>query len=328
MFRNEYMLNRISNREVIKYILVILAGLLSVSSGHANMNGDSKQSKVIMAVGIAANVTAAVVYTTECIDGDAMACAGAATTAAQALANVGTRSGASSAYNATGCLTADCLGLSFPDINIPNPNVNTGYEGANPFGDLPGPAQDILRDDIRQAEIIRDQLQEQGYSIDRNGKVKTPSGRTIDPKSLSSASSAAEAGIGASEYSDFLALSEKAQAAAKKRADQLKNLLDTDINGDGGGGGGGKGAAVASNGNRNNDFWKKFLLDKKAKAKDAGIEGLSKEFNGEPIGVAGDNIFEMITRRYDAKETQGTFVEGPAGSRVPASASRWYIKNK
>ena len=41
----------------------------------------------------------------------------------------------------------------------------------------------------------------------------------------------------------------------------------------------------------------------------ASVAGLSKNLNGEPIGVAGDNIFSMIKRRYQLKESQDSFIE-------------------
>lgn len=42
----------------------------------------------------------------------------------------------------------------------------------------------------------------------------------------------------------------------------------------------------------------------------ASAEGLVKDFNGEMIGVAGDDIFKMMNRRYNLKATQDTFI-GP-----------------
>lgn len=37
--------------------------------------------------------------------------------------------------------------------------------------------------------------------------------------------------------------------------------------------------------------------------------GLTKNFNGEPIGVAADSIFAMMTRRYKLKEKQNSFID-------------------
>lgn len=38
-----------------------------------------------------------------------------------------------------------------------------------------------------------------------------------------------------------------------------------------------------------------------------GVAGLSKNYHGNPIGVAADDIFKMMARRYQLKEKQDTF---------------------
>lgn len=48
----------------------------------------------------------------------------------------------------------------------------------------------------------------------------------------------------------------------------------------------------------------------KANRSYASAEGLVKDFNGEMIGVAGDDIFKMMNRRYNLKATQDSFI-GP-----------------
>ncbi len=46
------------------------------------------------------------------------------------------------------------------------------------------------------------------------------------------------------------------------------------------------------------------------------VSGLSKDFNGDPIGVASDSIFNMMTRRYKLKEKQNSFIEINAASNM------------
>jgi hypothetical protein len=38
------------------------------------------------------------------------------------------------------------------------------------------------------------------------------------------------------------------------------------------------------------------------------VAGLSTNYNGEPIGVSSDSIFEMVKRRYEMKEKENTFI--------------------
>lgn len=45
-----------------------------------------------------------------------------------------------------------------------------------------------------------------------------------------------------------------------------------------------------------------------AKALAAKVAGLSTNYNGEPIGVASDSIFEMVKRRYEVKDKENSFI--------------------
>ena len=62
---------------------------------------------------------------------------------------------------------------------------------------------------------------------------------------------------------------------------------------------------VIINGNASNQ---KNLLGGGGKRAVASAEGLVKDFNGEQIGVAGDDIFKMVNRRYKLKVAQDNFV--------------------
>lgn len=44
------------------------------------------------------------------------------------------------------------------------------------------------------------------------------------------------------------------------------------------------------------------------------VSGLTKDFNGDPIGVSSDFIFGMMTRRYKLKEKQNSFIERNLGA--------------
>lgn len=43
----------------------------------------------------------------------------------------------------------------------------------------------------------------------------------------------------------------------------------------------------------------------------ASVEGLARDFNGDMIGVAGDDIFKMMNRRYKLKTSQDNFIAAP-----------------
>ncbi len=52
--------------------------------------------------------------------------------------------------------------------------------------------------------------------------------------------------------------------------------------------------------------------DKNRSIASASAEGLVRDFNGENIGVQGDDIFKMMKRRYLLKDKQDTFMSTPA----------------
>lgn len=72
-----------------------------------------------------------------------------------------------------------------------------------------------------------------------------------------------------------------------------------------GAGNGGVGGAGAGNG----DASALSDADSAAKRGLAAAEGLVKDFNGELIGVAGDDIWKMMNRRYRLKDSQDTFLQ-------------------
>lgn len=80
-----------------------------------------------------------------------------------------------------------------------------------------------------------------------------------------------------------------------------------------GGGGEGSGAgAFGADGDDPNGSGRKggsrSLKDRMARVP-ASVAGKKRMFNGEPIGVAGDSIFDMMTRRYQVKTQQNSFLE-------------------
>ena len=50
---------------------------------------------------------------------------------------------------------------------------------------------------------------------------------------------------------------------------------------------------------------------------DVQTKGLSKMFNGEPIGVAGDDIFQIMNRRYLAYDRQNEFLSSKPAPQAP-----------
>lgn len=134
-------------------------------------------------------------------------------------------------------------------------------------------------------------------------------GTTYSAGDLASTGAMSAAGISQSAIDTALA----ANTAAEKTAiDKLQKVKSTE-NGYEDGGSGGKGSITVGNsaaeGAKGIAGVSGKMTRKTAADTTASVAGLSKNLNGEPIGVAADNIFSMIKRRYQLKESQDSFIE-------------------
>lgn len=87
----------------------------------------------------------------------------------------------------------------------------------------------------------------------------------------------------------------------------LGNASDLAGYGEGEDGTGGFGGLSNNNGRGKNNGTGK---DGRDLASNSPFSGLSKNYNGENIGVAEDNIFGMVNRRYNLKQNQNEFIIG------------------
>lgn len=160
-----------------------------------------------------------------------------------------------------------------------NPNINTG-----------------------QLTAIAENLGKSGYEVDVNsGKIKSPKGEgnLNDPASMESL-------LGKEGFDKLMGEVRKAEADAKAKIDQVKGgAVTASLGFDGGGGGG---AGVVPEGGYGTEAEGGSVASRIDKLRNpANSKGLTKNFNGDPIGVASDSIFEMMSRRYNLKNTQKTF---------------------
>ncbi len=134
--------------------------------------------------------------------------------------------------------------------------------------------------------------------------------KTYSSADLSSAASMASAGLPKGAIDGALAANAEAE---KKALAKLEKVKATKENGyeEGGGSGGGSAVATASDeeGSSAQDSSGKMQRSISAETSAASVAGLSKNFNGEAIGVAGDNIFSMVSRRYKLKDSQEAFLK-------------------
>lgn len=154
------------------------------------------------------------------------------------------------------------------------------------------------------------------FKVLPDGSIQLKNGKTYNDGTFKDLNSLMAAGLSASAAKGVMdslsqsggglaALGADSKAAKKEYKDNLGGSL-----------GGADGATTVVDINRGQTSDKKYTDDLSA-AKDGkkfeedrapSSEGLAKEFNGELIGVAGDDIFLMMNRRYKLKSEQDSFI--------------------
>lgn len=139
------------------------------------------------------------------------------------------------------------------------------------------------------------------FTIDKNGNI-TAGGKTYAPSDFADEAAMMAAGLSAA---DAKALAAKLKGNALDLAKGFKGSGGSAFGDNGGGSSlaGGKGSAA----NGNASLEKNIGGGEKPREL-ASFEGLAKEYNGTMIGVAGDNIFKMMNRRYKLKVAQDIFI--------------------
>jgi hypothetical protein len=196
---------------------------------------------------------------------------------------------------------------------------NGGYDpnAAKGVGTPPLPPEIANDPEIKQGlqfgQFIASDAPNKPISFDpKTNTITTPSGKTYKPSDFNNATSMAAAGMSQSSIDAITAAQKEMQEKIAKKIDKLNlNVASADDGFGSSGGGSGSGAHGANadaNGGAGLARGPKLGIDRDP----AQVAGMQKSFNGEPIGVAGDSIFRMMTNRYKVKESQSTFLDDAA----------------
>lgn len=190
-------------------------------------------------------------------------------------------------------------------------------EGAEECKQLPSvsAAPPSVKDALKSSAFASGKLPSDAFTI-TDGAVKFKDGKTYKESDFKDINSLMAAGLPAdmaknvmdslSQASGGLAALGDAKAAKK----EYKDTLGASFSGP-------DGATTVVDVNRGQTSDKKYTDDLGAGKTDGkkldedrkpSSEGLAKEFNGELIGVAGDDIFLMMNRRYKLKSEQDSFI--------------------
>lgn len=153
---------------------------------------------------------------------------------------------------------------------------------------------------------LKSDMAKAGVTISPDGKtMTTANGRKFDlSKGGSDPQSMAAMGLTPSEIGEAMTVSEKLAKQQAAKFAQMKQLPDAGA----GGGGGGRSAASVPNDGAGGGFQWGEMRNRNARPK-ANLSGLTKKLGDDTIGVSGDDIFEMVTRRYQARDKENNFLK-------------------
>ncbi len=208
----------------------------------------------------------------------------------------------------------------------------------NPFGDPNSPntsnplTDDSNKDKDLAAQVntgkfneIKTQLTTSGiggFKMDpKTGKLTTKDGKTYDPATMTTPESFKDAGFSAESIAGAMDAAAKLEKAAMKKLGLTEGIgAATATNGyqegsDSGGTMSGKAGDVTMD---SSGYGARGIASSGAvKVPSNQIAGLTKNFNGERIGVSAENIFNMMARRYKTKEKQNSFFDPSELVKMP-----------
>ncbi len=269
------------------FVLTIFVSSQSYAGNENITNAAATAATGALAAQTISNTTVGTTWVKKCTSAWPY-CAMAALAFAQAAMSLKGAKDAKKTQDASECTGAYCGGGNNGNLTGGGTLPNTG---TLPTDDT------LLRNLQNTINGNLENLANQGYTYDAaTNSVNTPSNGSVSSSALGSDAGLKSLGLSDAEIKDARALAADALKEASKYAD---------MGGDFGVGGGRKTKAGPGYGSDDKAFdMNKYLAGLMNKKGDArGVAGLEKKYGSDQIGVAQDNIFNMIHRRYEAKKT-------------------------
>jgi len=140
-----------------------------------------------------------------------------------------------------------------------------------------------------------------GFKLSQDGKtLTTPDGKKLPTSLASTRASMAKAGFSSAAIDGAMRAVRKAEKTVIEKMGAHTNALGF---AEASGGGTNSGSAAGSADGAGAGYGGAYGVNSKPLRDPAAasVAGLSSDFNGERIGVAQDELFQMISRRYDHK---------------------------
>ncbi len=279
------------------FSLLLLSPILSpILTAAQSINPGAVQGMASQVMGAGVNATMGAMFMEQCSSQNRLACVMGALTIGQAgiTAMAAGQSGA----------TAEAS--KFGPTNLPK----ISGDPFNPAS-VTGPNADVVRAGFET-------LKAEGIKASSNG-VTMPDGTFLPPSTFSSPAKMAAAGFSAKSIQDTQNIIAAVNASTKDVAAGKSAKVS-------GGGLALDGAGGAQDSSDNNKaelsgrhFINPFAL--KPEQKNQMVVGKTVLFDGEPIGVRGLNIFEMVHVAYKKKRENNNFIENTNAVPVRAPAS-------
>ncbi len=278
-----------------KFISVVTIVIFSSSATFADsgkiLNAAGSAAVGVMILSTMENTHTGKNWLKNCAGQQWVYCAMAALAFAQAAMALKGSKDAKKTVDASQCYGAFCDGNGNGAAGVPTGgNLDSAIIGA---ANLP---DDILGEIQRDVNDNLNNLGNRGYSYNPNtNSVTTPDNGSIPAATLSSPSGLSSLGLSDPEIANIQNVAKKALEEAKKTASKFAG--DADYSTAGGG------SKIKPGPGYDNDA-KAFDMNKYLaslmKKESRGVAGLTKKHGSDSIGVAQDNIFQMIHRRYEA----------------------------
>ncbi len=184
-----------------------------------------------------------------------------------------------------------------------------------PPGGGDGPKGGFVNKDIKKG---LEELKKAGYTITPKG-VTGPDGKFTPASTYSTPAGMASAGFSPSTIKDIqAAIGTIQQTTSKIGAGNVAGMALADSGGGNDSGAGGAGSGAEGGALKFPTYKNPFAMGNDDKQK--MVAGKTVSFGGDPIGVRGQNIFEMVHSCYEKKRQRSNFIENEgAVMRAPAS---------
>ncbi|MBX2988237.1 MAG: hypothetical protein KF802_10095 [Bdellovibrionaceae bacterium] len=234
----------------------------------------------------------------------------------QGLLSAGTSMMSSCAASQCSCCPAAAALIGMGLMGLAQSGANKGAGGQNgyvagisaagydPYGgnyDTSGSLDNIepFKPSSDAVKNLSNILAKDGVKFDGK-KITLPDGKSINVSDMGNRESMAAAGISPSDINKAMNLAAELE---KKAAAEVEKVGSHTASSGFSEGGGGSGRSVASTDTSGGGGSGLSAADPKPT-----VAGMTRNYNGENIGVAGDSIFAMMARRYEIKKKEAVFL--------------------